>query len=320
MQKAGEKQDVVLKDTGERLLTTWEHVTVAEHLHRYALAVSLAAGKTVLDIASGEGYGSNLLGAVAKTVVGIDRQPEAVVHATKKYGSDHVTFVQGDAACIPCQKKTFDLVVSFETIEHIVQHETMLSEIRRVLKEDGFLLISSPDKANHGDRTGYVNDFHVKELYEQEFLALLARYFPHYAHLRQQVLTCSALWPAERTERVEVYGGSFQGFSRLTQLAAPSFHVVLAGATPPPSLPATVFDGTAVAQAFCERQEMEIANLNEYVHALKNELNKQQGVVVSLGCFLKYAKITVTLGVKLFLRAASRYYTLLKSYCNKKTA
>lgn len=269
------QQTDTLDDTGERLLPTWQHVTVAEHLHRYALAVSLAAGKTVLDVASGEGYGTNLLGTVAASVVGLDLEAAAVRHATQKYGRETVRFVRGSAARLPFPDASFDFVVSFETIEHLLDQEAMLAELQRVLTDDGRLLISSPDKAHHGDRQGYVNDYHVQELHARDFLALIDRYFPHRSHLCQQVLACSALWPEERREPLDVLAGTFEGFSRLSRLPEPSFHLVLAGRHPVPTLSASLFDGTALAQAFQDRQAREIDNLNAYVAALKADLARR---------------------------------------------
>lgn len=260
-----------LEDSGERLLPTWEHVTVAEHLHRYALAMSLAAGRRTLDLASGEGYGSGLLGSVAHSVLGVDRSAAAVTHATRKYGGPSVRFVQSDAARLPCRDAAFDLVVSFETIEHLLDQEAMLDEIRRVLAPEGILVMSSPERANHGEKEGYVNEFHVLELYGHEFLDLVRRRFPFVVHLRQQVLTCSALWPSVREERPEIYAGCAD-FAPLRELARPAFHLVLAGNAPIASPPASLFDGTELAEAYASRQATEIANLNAYVVALQAEL------------------------------------------------
>ena len=267
-----------LRDSGERLLPTWEHISVAEHLHRYALATSLASGKRVLDIASGEGYGSRLLGSVARNVLGVDRSPAAVVHATRKYGGPSVRFLQADATRIPCRDAAFDLVVSFETIEHLLDQDAMMAEIRRVLTPDGLLVMSSPERANHGEKEGYVNEFHVLELYGQEFLDLVGRYFPHVAHLRQQVLTCSALWPAVRAVCPEVYAGSWDGFAALWELRRPAFHVIVAGNAPVAAPQASLFDGTELAEAYAARQATEIVNLNAYVAALRAELDARESV------------------------------------------
>uniref|UniRef100_I2Q7S1 Methylase involved in ubiquinone/menaquinone biosynthesis n=1 Tax=Desulfovibrio sp. U5L TaxID=596152 RepID=I2Q7S1_9BACT len=263
---------IPLEDAGERLLPTWQHVCVVEHLHRYAVAASFATGKRVLDIASGEGYGSNLLANVAERVLGVDRSLAAAVNACHKYGRANVQFVQGDATSIPCPDKTFDLVVSFETIEHLYAQEAMLTEIERVLTKDGLLLISSPDKKYHGDKDGYINDFHVKELYEKEFLDLVGSRFPYVTHMRQQVLTCSALCPAPIDGPLPLFAGTFEGTSLLTRLSRPSFHVVLAGHTPTPAIPGSLFDGTDLAEAYAAHQGQEILNLKAYVEALKAQL------------------------------------------------
>lgn len=275
-----DERSTFLEDSGERLLTTWEHVCVAEHLHRYALALPLAAGKRVLDVASGEGYGSALLGTRAARVLGLDRSPSAVAHATQRYAGPAVRFIRADAASLPCRDAAFDLVVSFETIEHLHAQEDMLAEIRRVLAPDGLLVMSSPERANHGDKDGYVNEYHVRELYGREFLALVGRHFPHVAHLHQQVLTCSALWSATGREHCpEVYAGTFTGFSRLRELRRPAFHVVLAGSNPIAVPPASFFDGTEVAEAYARRQAAEIASLGAYVTALRAQVASLEAAV-----------------------------------------
>lgn len=170
-------KETELEWTGERLLTSVETINKAEHLHRYAFACDFIEGKIVLDIASGEGYGSNLLGKLAKSVVGVDISSDAVNHANKKYGSDKLKFILGSAFDIPLVDHSIDVVISFETLEHHDQHEKMLSEIKRVLTKDGILIISTPDKLNYSDRRNYNNPYHVKELYVGDFKQLLSNYF-----------------------------------------------------------------------------------------------------------------------------------------------
>ena len=102
----------------------------------------------VLDIASGEGYGSALLASGATRVTGVDIDPQTVQGATQKYSSNNsnLEFKQGSADNIPLHSGLFDVVVSFETIEHHDNHVEMMREIKRVLKLGGLLIISSPDK------------------------------------------------------------------------------------------------------------------------------------------------------------------------------
>ena len=76
----------MLEWTGERFLPWRNDPTLAyEHLHRYFYAAEFARGKNVLDLASGEGYGTNLLAQVAQRVVGVDIAAEAIEHATERY-------------------------------------------------------------------------------------------------------------------------------------------------------------------------------------------------------------------------------------------
>jgi O-antigen biosynthesis protein len=149
-----------------------------EHLHRYALCLELAAGRDVLDVACGEGYGAALLGTRARSVVGVDLDPGAVERARAEYGAENVRFETGDCAVLPLADASADLVVSFETLEHTAAQDEMLAEIRRVLRPGGRLVISSPNKRVYSDERGHVNRHHVRELYREELVALLERHFP----------------------------------------------------------------------------------------------------------------------------------------------
>jgi ubiquinone/menaquinone biosynthesis C-methylase UbiE len=132
--------------TGERFVPEARGNIELEHLHRYLQACEIAAGKVVLDIASGEGYGSAMLANRAGRVFGVDNSLEAVEHARNRYKKENLEFMAGHCAAIPLPDKSVDLVVSFETIEHHDKHHQMMREIKRVLRPAGALLISSPDK------------------------------------------------------------------------------------------------------------------------------------------------------------------------------
>lgn len=177
-----------LEFTGERFLPEVAGQIAFEHLHRYHFARRLVEGLDVLDVACGEGYGSDIVARSAKSVVGVDIAAEAVLHATKRYGGDRLRFVEASAAALPFADAQFDAVVSFETIEHHDKHEEMLSEIRRVLKPGGMLIISSPNKLHYSIEPGYNNPYHVKELFREEFVALVGRYFQHQALFGQRVV------------------------------------------------------------------------------------------------------------------------------------
>jgi ubiquinone/menaquinone biosynthesis C-methylase UbiE len=167
-----------LEFTGERMTTGLGSVHgVIEHLHRYAIAQKITKNKVVLDIASGEGYGSFLLSKSATKVFGVDIDEESINHAKVKYAaSKNIEFSVGSTDDIPLEDSSVDVVISFETIEHHDKHDLMMKEVSRVLKTDGVLLISSPEKSIYSKRDPN-NPYHIRELTLDEFSDLLKRNF-----------------------------------------------------------------------------------------------------------------------------------------------
>ncbi len=206
------------KYTGERLETHELGEGMLEHLHRYAIAIDRCKGKVVMDIASGEGYGSNLLAAVASKVTGVDKDAETIRAANGKYAvkRNNLEFVQGSADCIPTDSGFFDVVVSFETIEHHDKHQEMMTEIKRVLKPGGLLIISSPDKLFYSDKPGTTNPFHVKELYKDEFRSLLTSHFKNVELYRQKSFFSSVITPDNNNttiKNIQSYEGNYSAIS-----------------------------------------------------------------------------------------------------------
>ena len=106
--------------TGERFVPGTRGEIWVEHWHRYHFAARLAAGQRVVDAACGEGYGSALLAAVARGVVGVDIDAPTIAHARATYGGvANLSFVEGSATRLPLPDASVDIVVSFETIEHL---------------------------------------------------------------------------------------------------------------------------------------------------------------------------------------------------------
>ena len=173
-----------------------------EHLHRYHSILPLITGKIVVDIACGEGYGAALMARQAHTVTGIDISEECIVHASAKYNTreyPNLYFEKGDVAKIPVDDKTIDVMVSFETLEHVSgeAQQIFLSEVKRVLKEDGLFIISTPDKENYSDRYDHVNNFHLHELNREEFKQLLSKYFKVTQILEQGFEIVSTISPSD---------------------------------------------------------------------------------------------------------------------------
>ena len=223
-----------LLPTGERMMPEMLHSTIIiEHLHRYALASLFCKNKRVLDIASGEGYGSNILSQYAAHVTGVDIDDNAVKHAAGRYSKENLLFKTGSADKIPLQDASVDVVVSFETIEHHDKHDEMVSEIKRVLKSDGLLIISTPDKKYYSDIPQLQNPFHVKELYAGEFEELLRRYFTNVKIFGQQCGTISALFPLEKGSFTDLWLSKGDTDKiEITDSLEPVFLIALASQTP----------------------------------------------------------------------------------------
>ncbi|KRE75408.1 glycosyltransferase [Paenibacillus sp. Soil750] len=166
--------------TGERFVPhlTEEQIKI-EHLQRYFAITELVKGKMVLDAACGEGYGSSILSETAAKVIGIDISTEAIDHARNSYENENLSFQVASIGKLPFENQSVDVVVSFETIEHVeeMMQKSFLSEIKRVLKENGLLIISTPNKHMYSDIRNYHNPFHIKEFYKEEYSQFLRNYF-----------------------------------------------------------------------------------------------------------------------------------------------
>jgi 2-polyprenyl-3-methyl-5-hydroxy-6-metoxy-1,4-benzoquinol methylase len=169
--------DVTIEDDGERMIPEkhGDSIMYAEHMTRYIAASQLVAGKTVLDIACGTGYGSWILAQSASQVSGIDNSPEAIAYASEHYAAENISYSIGQAEQIDLPDASVDVVVSFETIEHIAHYDTFLSEIRRVLRPDGLAIISTPNDLEFAKG----NHHHVHQFAEAELREVLAAEFEH---------------------------------------------------------------------------------------------------------------------------------------------
>lgn len=190
---AAETPATALEFTGERMTSAARGQIEYEHLHRYCFARLFCRGKDVVDVAAGEGYGSALLAQVARAVIGVEVAADAIGHAASAYCRRNLGFVRGDARQLPLRSESADVVVSFETIEHLYDQEAFLAEIRRVLRPDGMLVISSPDSEVYSYPGSEVNPFHVRELTAAEFKAALHQVFPYAHFYSQRALVGSAM-------------------------------------------------------------------------------------------------------------------------------
>jgi SAM-dependent methyltransferase len=160
----------------ERLVPELEPDTVQyfDHIRRYLYAQQFVQGRMVLDIACGTGYGRDILamGGALRTI-GIDISLEALHYAAALRGANG--FCCGNATHLPVKSVSLDLVVSFETLEHLHEPARFLAEVARVLKPDGDFVLSVPNRAvvSPGSPTPF-SPYHAFEPTLSEFETLLA--------------------------------------------------------------------------------------------------------------------------------------------------
>ncbi|WP_428743709.1 methyltransferase domain-containing protein, partial [Sulfurimonas sp.] len=184
--------------TGERFipaLSNAEDDIYYEHYNRYISIAEMAKEKYVLDAACGSGYGSGILADVATQVYGIDIDAEAIEYAQNTYAHKNLEFQTASVTEIPFEDDTFDIVISFETIEHLAEpsQQLFMDEIERVLKQDGILIMSTPDKELYSEKNLYNNHFHIKEFYEKEFYNFLRSRFKHVNFIYQRNEICNVI-------------------------------------------------------------------------------------------------------------------------------
>jgi SAM-dependent methyltransferase len=180
-----------LDNGGERFVPEIHGATLieAEHRARYNWVTALAADRDVLDAGCGVGWGSEVLArAGARRVLGVDIDERAIADASRRSG-DAAEFIVGDLSALPLEPKQFDLVVCFEAIEHVPAPDRAIAELRRVLRDDGVLALSSPNRGVYAPG----NQFHLRELTSDELEQELRRHFANVAIYRQHTYGGSLL-------------------------------------------------------------------------------------------------------------------------------
>lgn len=144
---------------------------------RYYFARKYCKGKKVVDIGCGQGYGSSILSPLAKSILGLDYNQDAINYASKNYKHKNLRFSVGDFVQFKGKEK-FDVVVAFEVIEHIYEDENFLKNICTILNGNSLVLISTPNKLIHSPHTDTPpNPYHVREYTPPQLKELLKKFF-----------------------------------------------------------------------------------------------------------------------------------------------
>lgn len=149
-----------------------------DHIERYEFALNyLQPNWICLDASCGSGYGSEILSSKVAKVIGIDISDHAIEYAKKNHSHPNIKFMRGDLnQPLEFPDQYFDAVISFETLEHIANQILMIKEFHRVLKSNGLLIISTPNRTV-SEKAKIKNPFHTHELSESEFLEMLRQFF-----------------------------------------------------------------------------------------------------------------------------------------------
>jgi len=155
----------------------YDAVETAIHLNRYAVVKTMCSKKRVLDIACGEGYGSNLMRQWgAASVDGLDINVGAIENAKKNFSTENVSFQVANAENLPFPDQFFDIAVSFETIEHLDNPVLFLQELKRVVKDSGVIVISCPNDPYYFGNGEVGNPYHKRKYTFWDFKEMVEGY------------------------------------------------------------------------------------------------------------------------------------------------
>ncbi len=163
--------------TGERTVpgVPEENYWFRRHEVAYRFALAHVAGKRVLEVGCGEGYGTALLATQAADVVGIDYDARTVAHAAASY--PRARFVRANLAALPVPSESVDVLATLQVIEHVWNHREFVGECLRVLRPGGLLFVTTPNRLTFSPGLDApVNPFHTKEFTAIELADLLVKH------------------------------------------------------------------------------------------------------------------------------------------------
>ena len=254
--------------TGERVVPGQVNADLwNEHFARYAFAARLAANRRVLDAGCGAGYGSAELARVAAHVTGVDVAPAAVALARQQFSADNLTYLPGSCTDLPFPDGSFDLIVSFEVIEHLADWSGLIREARRLLAAGGQFVVSTPNKSFYAETRGQTgpNPFHEHEFEYAEFVHALSESFPHASVYLQDRVEAMAFVQAGTQHVVEARIERHRGTPEQS-----NFFIAVCSAEPVSDLPGLLYvpeTANALAEKLIhiQRLEGEVATKDRWI-------------------------------------------------------
>lgn len=149
-----------------------------QHLAKYKFALRYCKGKKILEIGCGSGYGTKYMAENGvKEITAYDVDPSAISFAIKNSSHENIKFAEGDAETLK-EKSKYDVVLSFELIEHLEQPRKLIELAKKSLLKSGVFILSTPNKAfSILDQGKPSNPYHVYEYYPNELKELLLNFF-----------------------------------------------------------------------------------------------------------------------------------------------
>ncbi|MCK9606074.1 MAG: class I SAM-dependent methyltransferase [Methylomonas sp.] len=148
------------------------------HEAAYNYAAMTSIGKNVLDLGCNTGYGSNIINKKCKSISGVDVSENAITFALREFSNNGIDFKVVNGKNLPFHDNQFDMITSFQVIEHIVDCSNFIAELKRVLSPNGFVIFTTPNSCIRLDPGMKPwNTFHVKEYTANEIERLLSEFF-----------------------------------------------------------------------------------------------------------------------------------------------
>jgi ubiquinone/menaquinone biosynthesis C-methylase UbiE len=196
MEKEELTQESQFKDKGRTYCGYDEPEYEKLAVGRYLQALKfIKEGDICLDAASGSGYGTALVAGKAREVIGLEIDDHAIAYARKNFGRANITYKQADLTKdFDLSSNYFDAAISIETLEHITEHDAILSEFHRVLKPGGLLITSTVEHYVYNELGGIHNKHHIGEMTKKELLEAISKYFKLEDIYGQQRYLPLSLW------------------------------------------------------------------------------------------------------------------------------